>query len=480
MHSSKPKTCPPRQGRDLTTGSIPRHLVAFTLPMLAGSALQTAYSFVNAIWVGQFLGKADLAAITVSFPIVFVLMALAGGLTLATNILVSQYCGAKNYLQMRKVVQSSVLLVGSLSVLLFVIGEIFTPHILEAMDTPTEVLSLAIPYMRIFLISLPFAFSVFLVASMLRGIGDSTTPLYFQAASVILSAILDPLLMFGLLGLPCLGLNGTAWSSVITQAGAAVAIYIYLQRKDSPVAPDWRRLSLDLETTWHTIKIGIPSAIQQSLVSMGMIFVISMVNRFGANATAAFGAASRIDQLAFMPAQTFGMAISTLSGQNIGAQKLSRVSQIFRWGAFLSTAITLIPSALALSVPHLLLRIFTNDTAVIDTGVQYLRIVGFAYVFFAISFASNGVINGAGHTFMTTIFSLISLWIFRVPLAYYLSQRLRSVQGIWYAMAISFAVSMLVSIIYYASGRWKIRSVIIKQLPPAGPVGVIGDEAKEV
>ncbi|HEX2949523.1 MAG TPA: MATE family efflux transporter [Armatimonadota bacterium] len=466
-------------GHDLTTGSIPRHLIAFTVPMLAGSILQTAYSFINAIWVGKFLGKADLAAVTVSFPVVFVLMAMAGGLTLATNILISQYFGAKNHAQMRKVVQSSTALIGGLSILLFIIGEIFAPAILRAMDTPPDVLVLATSYMRVFLISLPFAFGVFLVSSMLRGIGDSTTPLYFQTASVLVSAILDPLLMFGLLGLPRMGLNGTAWSSVITQAAAVVAVFWYMQRKRSPVTPDWRHLHADWETSWHTMKIGIPSAIQQSLVSVGMVFVIGMVNGFGANATAAFGAASRLDQLAIMPAQTFGMAVSTLSGQNIGARKLARVGQTFRWGALFSAGVTLIPSLLALLVPHGLLRIFTNDPTVIRVGAEYLRTIGFAYIFFAISFVGNGVINGAGHTFITTIISLVSLWFFRVPLAYYLSKRLHSVQGIWDAMAISFAVSMVASLIYYFSGHWRKHKVIVQQLPPADPTGIVGDETGE-
>ncbi|MDD3926352.1 MAG: MATE family efflux transporter [bacterium] len=480
MRSQKPKTCPPRQIRDLTTGSIPRHLIAFTLPMLAGSALQTAYSFINAIWVGQYLGKADLAAITVSFPVIFVLMSLAGGLTLATNILMSQYCGAKNDLQMRKVVQSSIPLIGSMSLLLLIVGEIFAPHILQAMDTPPEVLLLAVPYLRIFLIALPFAFGVFLVSSMLRGIGDSTTPLYFQTVSVVLAAALDPLLMFGWLGFPRLGLNGTAWASVITQIGTVVAIYVYLHRKRSPVSPDWRRLNMDRETTLHTFKIGIPSALQQSLVSVSMVFIISMVNRFGANATAAFGAASRIDQLVILPAQTLSMAISTLSGQNIGAGKLPRVSQVFRWGVLISIGLTLVPSVLALTTPHWLLRIFTSDAAVIETGANYLRTVGITYVFLAIAFAVNGVINGSGQTFMTTLFSLISLWLFRIPLAQFLSVRLHSVQGVWYAMALSFAVSMLASIIYYASGHWKTQHIIVQQPAPTDPVGIIGDEAGEM
>ncbi|HOK53234.1 MAG TPA: MATE family efflux transporter, partial [Armatimonadota bacterium] len=166
------KQSKPSFGRDLTTGSIPRHLVAFSLPMLAGSALQTAYSFVNAIWVGKFLGTDALAAVTVSFPVVFVLIALGAGLTVATNILISQYYGAGNLGQLRKVIDSSTILIVVLSLALLIVGELFTPHILKAMDTPPNVLPMAIQYMRIFLLSLPFGFGLFLVRNMLQGIGD--------------------------------------------------------------------------------------------------------------------------------------------------------------------------------------------------------------------------------------------------------------------------------------------------------------------
>ncbi|MHB9134197.1 MAG: MATE family efflux transporter [Armatimonadota bacterium] len=468
-----------RHGRDLTVGSIPRHLVAFSLPMLAGSALQTAYSFINAIWVGQQLGVSAMAAVTVSFPVVFVLMALGGGLTMATNILIAQYFGARDMAQVRKVVNNSVLLVLGVSVLLVIIGEIFAWQIIRVMNTPPEVIESAARYLQIFLIALPFAFGVFLISSMLRGIGDSTTPLYFQTASVALAVILDPVLMFGWLGFPRLGLNGTAWATVITQAGAVVAVFIYMQRRRSPVSPSWTRLNLDWHIMWKTVKIGMPAAIQQSLVSVGMIFVVGMVNGFGKNATAAFGAAMRIDQLAFMPSMTMSMAVSTLAGQNIGAGKMHRVKEIFRWGVLISAGITAVASVLAVTVPHWLLRIFVHDPEVIGLGVEYLRIVGVGYLFFAVMFVSNGIINGAGHTLVTTIISLVSLWVFRVPIAYYLSAHLHNVRGVWYAILISFAAALAVSLIYYYSGRWQ-QSMVIRRQPPADPVALLGEETGEI
>ena len=448
----------------MTVGSIPRHMAAFAMPMLAGSLLQTAYSFVNAFWVGRYLGTVELAAITVSFPVIFALLPIGVGLTMATNILVSQHYGARDMAQVRRVTDSSVVLVGVVSVLIMLVGQLLAPIIIRAMDTPPDVYPLAVSYLRVMLLSLPFGFGLFLTRSALQGIGDSTTPLYFVTASVIITAILDPLLMLGWLGFPRLGLDGTAWATLWTQLAALAALVLYMQIRQSVVTPSWRHLQVDWATIWHITRIGVPSAVQQSLVSVSMLFVVGFVNAFGKTATAAFGVASRFDQLAFIPAMTFSMAISTLTGQNIGAGKLHRVREIFGWGLAYCGGFTVIASLLAVLAPRFILQLFTDDPAVLDMGVPYLRIVGFSYVFFALTFSSNGVINGSGHTLVTTLISLVGLWLVRVPLAWLLPRLLDSVTGIWYAMAISFVASTVVSMAFYLSGYWK-RPVIKRNAP---------------
>lgn len=454
-----------RDGNDLTIGSVPRKMISFSFPMLLASFFHTAYSFINAIWVGQFLGTSSLAAITVSFPIVFILLAVATGLTLAANILVSQSYGSKNFRTVRKVVDNSTNLLAIISLLLLAIGELLAPQILILAGTPPDVLPLAISYLRIFLFSLPLTFGLFLLRNVLQGIGDSKTTLYFQATSIILSAILDPMLMFGWPSqiFPRLGLNGTAYATVFSQAFALITVIIYLKKKKNLVAPRWSGFSLDSHTAWKLIRIGVPTALQQALISMGMVCVVSIVNRYGATVTAAWGAAIRIDHLAMMPAMTLSGAISALSGQNIGAQKFERIKEIFFWGVIFNVSITLVVSILALTIPELLLRIFVSDLTVINAGVRYLNIMGYFYLFFALTFVSNGIINGSGHTLAITIFSFVSLWFVRVPLAHFLSIYLHSEIGIWYGVAISFVCSTCLSFAYYFSGRWKrpLEKVII-------------------
>lgn len=458
-----------KHGRDMTVGSIPRHLVVFSLPMLAGNIIQSAYSIVNAMWVGKGLGKADLAAVTVGFPIIFMLLAIAIGLTMGTSILISQFAGARNWSRLRAVVQTSTVTLISISSILLALGEILTPWIMRMMQTPDGVYPLAVSYMRVFLVSIPFTYGIFLIVSMLRGIGDSKTPLYFQTGALVLTAIFDPILMFGWLGFPRMGLNGTAVASVVMQALGLVAMFIYLYRRDHLVAPDWLHLRIDWPTLWLIGKIGLPSVVQQSLVSIGMLFVIGLVNAFGENATAAFGAAMRIDQIAFLPAMTFNVAVSTMVGQNIGAGRLHRVKEVFWWAVAICCGITAFVSLFALTAPQVLLRMFVDDAEVIRLGIAYLHVAAFAYLFFSIMFVANGVINGAGHTMITTVISLVSLWAARVPLAVYLSHRLGRVEGIWYAIAISSGIAMLISVACYLSGLWK-RPVVQHGLAPVEPV----------
>jgi putative MATE family efflux protein len=474
----------PNFGTDLTTGSIPRHIVTFSLPMLIGSLLQTAYSFINAIWVGQFLGTGALATVTVSFPVIFTLFGIGMGMTLATNILVSQSYGAKRFDELRRVVDSSTVLILGLGLLLTLLGEVFTPHILRAMDTPEDIFDASVNYLRIVLLSLPFSFAMFALRSMLQGMGDSKTPLYFQLVSVVLTTVLDPLLIFGHLGLPRLGLNGTAWATIVSQVLVLIALVAWLHRQKSPVAPGWPHIRHLGPETWRTFRIGIPASIQQSLVSLGMVLVTGIVNGFGEISTAAFGAASRIDQIAFMPAINFGMAISTLAGQNLGAGHVGRVRQIFGWGCAFSGAITLVISAVAVLFPEALLKVFIRDPVVVGLGTSYLHIVGACYVLFGLTFVSNGIINGAGATLVTTVISLLSLWVARVPLAYALSRQMHDVKGVWYAIAISFVISLGCSMAYYFSGRWK-RGLTRRMASPAqqgtalDPAKVFANEAGE-
>lgn len=442
-------------GKDLTVGSIPKHLLMFSLPMLIGNVLQTGYSIVDTIWVGWYVGRDAVGATAVSFPILFILIALAAGATIASSILVSQYYGAKDYRMVERVVNNSFAVALILGAVMTLIGLLASDPILRLMNTPQSVFELASGYLKINLSGFILMYFGFLITSILRGIGDTVTPLIFMAIGVALNAILDPLLIIGVGPFPELGLNGAAWASLTAQAIGFALAMVYLNRKSHFVAVNLKKLILDRHLTFLIVKIGFPSAVQQSLVSIGAAFITTFVNAFGAPAIAAFGAASRIDQVAFMPAMSLGMAVSSLTGQNLGANKPERVKEVFKWGNIMTSAITLFISLFAVGIPRILLSMFIQDPDVLDIGVTYLRIVGGSYILFAIMFVSNGIINGAGHTLTTMFFSLFSLWVIRVPLAALLSRTAMGITGIWISIVISFAVTTIISILYYMSGRWK-------------------------
>jgi putative MATE family efflux protein len=460
-------------GRDCTQGSIPRHLYAVAVPMLLGNFIQSGYTIINAIWVGRIVGKSAMGAIAVSFPIMFLFIAVAAGATMATTILISQYYGAGRYDQVKKTIGASFLFALVLSAVLTIAGVLSSDGILRLLNTPEAVIPIASVYLKINFYGFLIMYAGFLIGSVLRGIGDSKTPLYFMMIGVAVNAVLDPLLIAGPGPFPRWGLAGAGVATIIAQLVATVIGYRYLLKKGNIVAVRLKDLVWDSTIIRLILKIGFPSMIQQSLVSLGMATITGMVNGFGESAVAAFGAAGRIDTVSYFPAMSIGMAVSIITGQNIGAKKFDRVERTFRWGVAAAAAIALFFSILYLTIPHLMLGMFVKDPEVIRIGAGYLRIVGTASIFFSIAFASNGVINGAGHTRVTLIFTLIALWGMRVPAALLLSKTGLGITGIWIGSASGFAVLMIVSLYWYRSGRWKkpvLRQPVPAEENPAQPL----------
>ncbi len=467
---------PVASGHDLTVGSIPRHLIGFCLPMLAMSGLRNAYDVVNGIWVGKGLGTEAMAAITVGWPVFFFLTSIAMGLTTAANILVAQAYGAKDWPSVGRVVRTSTVFVGIAGVVLWIIGTLIVEPVLMRLNTPEDVLRIGVDYLKVYLISTLPSFGVFLLAALLRGAGDATTPIYFQAGGLLIAAGLDPILMFGWLGMPAYGLMGTAYALIISQTLAFAATAAYLAWKKHLVSPPWLRLRSDASSAWLLLKIGAPVAVQQSMVSGAILAVVALVNQFGDTAAAAYGTAWRIEGFALLPAMTIAMAASSVAGQNIGAGLFDRVREVFRWSLVFGGSITVLVGIPMVLIPQTLMHVFINDPQVIETGAGYLVRLAPGYICFAIMFTSNGIINGAGHTLVTTIISVISLWVVRVPAAYYIAGRVHAVEGVWWGISVGFATGATLSLIYYLSRRWERPIGLAKASgspPPEGPQEVV-------
>ncbi|KYO68100.1 MATE family efflux transporter [Thermovenabulum gondwanense] len=449
-----------RFSMDFTQGNIMKHLIKFSIPLFLGNILQTLYNTVDSIWVGKFLGPSALAAVSVSFPIIFLLISLVMGITMATTVLVGQYKGAQNYFMIRKTVNTSMFLLTISALVISVAGILLNKLILKLMNTPVELMEIASGYLNIILAGLIFTFAYNAVSAILRGLGDSKTPLVFLFYTTVINIILDPVFIFGIGPIPKMGVNGAALATVISQAISFFLAANYLNKNNHLFSINIRDFHYDKDITVKILKIGLPSGIQQTVVSIGMTAMMAIINTFGSLVVAAWGAASKIDSFAFLPSMSVGLATSSISAQNIGAGKYERVEELLKWASLLSLLISGTITLMIFTMPKLLLSMFTNDINVLMAGAGILKILGVSYIPFGFMWVTNGIIRGAGATFIPMVISIISLWLIRIPLAYYLSfhTALKS-NGIWVAISVSAILSTLLSYAYYLSGKWKKRVI---------------------
>ncbi len=456
-----------RFGKDLTIGSVPKNLIQFALPILIGNLLSTGYSVINTMWVGNLIGKEAVGAIAVSFPIFLGMIALCSGATMATSILISKAYGGKNHAQIQKIVNHS-WTIGIMIILIVTIGGFLSCEaLLKMLGTPVEIMKLATGYLKITIINFAGLYLSFLISAILRGIGDTVIPMICIIISTIVNAVLDPLLILGIGPFPKLGLNGAAYSVLIATTLTIVLglAYTFYKYKKEPVNPSG--LLFEKDTILEILKIGLPSFVQQMLISMGYAFITSFVNHFGAASTAAFGIASKIDSIVAMPAMAMMMAASALTAQNIGAGKPDRIKDILKCGILVNIPVILGISVLCVTIPQGIMRAFVKEADVIRVGIDYLRIVGAGYLFFIVFYVSNGIINGAGKTISTMVISFISLCVVRLPLAGLLSNTKLGIRGIWIAIVISFAACTLTSLLYYSFGKWREEVRFMKQTAQA-------------
>lgn len=457
-----------RHMRDFTTGSILTHILVFSWPMFVGNLLQALYNTVDSFWVGRYIGPEALGAVSISFPIMFALVALIMGLTMATTTMVSQYRGARDHEQVRRTVANSLILITVLGFIATVAGIKFRVQILQLMQTPPEILEPAAEYLRIFLYGLIPSFLYNVLSSILRGLGDSRTPTKFLAYATILNIVLDPIFILGWGPIPAMGIQGVALATIIAQTLSAVLSIVYLVKNTDLISrkiQDWRLVK---HLVVKLFSIGVPAAMQSTIVSFSMIVVSTLVNTFGPTVVAAFGAAGRLDQFAFLPALSVSLAVSALVGQNLGAGKTERVREIVYWSVLLVLVITGLITLIALIKPTILIQVFTSEDGVLTEGAVYLRIVALNYIPLALMFIITGVLRGAGDTFASMIISLLTLWIVRLPIAWFLSYRLDwGVRGVWWSIVISTTLGMLLNYLYYLNGRWKTKVIVRPQFVPA-------------
>ncbi|HLT58680.1 MAG: MATE family efflux transporter [Limnochordales bacterium] len=454
--------------RDFTTGNIWHHILAFSWPMFVGNLFQVLYNTVDSFWVGRFIGADALAAVSVSAPVVFALVALIMGLTMATTTLVAQYRGARDDVQVRRTVANSLLTITALGLVSSAVGYIYRVPILRLMRTPESVLEPAAVYLGIFLLGLVPMFLFNVVSSILRGLGDSRTPLRFLVYATVLNIVLDPLFILGFGPVPPMGIAGVAWATLIAQTLATVLGFRHIRRHTDLLPTEASQWRLDRQLVAKLFTIGVPGGLQSTIVSFSMVAVTAIVNTFGPAVVAAFGAGGRVDQFAFLPAMSISLAVTALVGQNLGAGRPERVREIVIRSSLLTGAITGTMTLVAVLQPTLLIQVFIEDPAVLAEGSRYLRIVGLNYVPLALMFIITGVLRGAGDTLISMLISLVTLWAVRLPLAWALSYKLAwGVAGTWWAIVLSTVLGLILNWWYYRTGHWQRKVVVRPKLSPA-------------
>jgi putative MATE family efflux protein len=441
--------------KDLTEGNEARLIFNFTIPMLLGNLFQQSYHIINTIIVGNFLGKEALAAVGASFPIIFTLVSLIIGVSVGGTIVIAQYFGAKDYTSVKLACDTVFIFFIITSIIMSVIGIIFAESIFRLIRLPENIIPQATTYLIIYFSGLIVFFGFNGTSAILRGLGDSTTPLYFLIISTICNIGLDLLFILVFKW----GIAGAAFATIISQGGAFIALALYLNRYHEIIKFNIFKFQFDNKIFRESLKIGLPTGIQQTFISLGMLALMSIVNTFGTDVIAAYSVAGRIDNLAVLPAMTFGAALATFVGQNLGAGKPDRVKSGLKATLIMSSGISLLISLSIIFFRKHLMGIFTHDTEVIRIGGEYLLIVSSFYLPFAVMFKINGVLRGAGDTFIPMFISLISLWVIRVPLAWLFSHRIGET-GIWWAIPAGWLIGLILYYLYYSTGRWRTKVVV--------------------
>ncbi|MCL2547813.1 MAG: MATE family efflux transporter [Symbiobacteriaceae bacterium] len=446
----------------MTEGKPWRLIFNFTLPMLAGNVFQQLYNTVDAIIVGRYIGPNALAAVSTSFPVIFLLISFVFGLTMGSGIVISQFYGAGKIEQMRRATSTSLIFQMCCAAVMSVVGLLISEPLLHMMQVPPDIMVDSLAYMQIYFMGLVFVFAYNILAATLRSLGDSRTPLFFLIVSSILNIILD---LFFIIVLQW-GIAAVSWATVISQAIATLLCYFYIVRRIPLLAFGFHDLVFDKEILWSTIRIGLPSSTQQVVVSLGMMVVQGLVNGFGSITMAAYAAATRIDSFATMPMMNFGQALATYTGQNVGAWRIDRIKEGLKATLWMSLVTCIIMSLVVFTFgPNLISLFLSGDAssevdpaelqAIITQGVDYVMTVTMFYIIFSLSAAINGLLRGAGDTMTPMVSSFLNLGL-RVAVAYFLSGIPEiGYRGIWWSIPCGWAIGALVPLIRYLSGTWQ-------------------------
>jgi putative MATE family efflux protein len=471
-------------------------MFALAWPIIVTELLQVAYNLADTVWLGR-LSTDAVAAISLAFPLIFLLISVGGGFTVAGSTLVAQYTGAESEGSAGRVAGQTLTFITLIAVVVGVLGFAATDLMLGVLPsspaTADQVIPMAADYMRVFFLGLPALFGFFVFSALMRGYGNTRAPMVVMFVSVLVNVVIDPIFIFGftenplfaMLGAPAaestlygltgfdgLGIEGAALATVLSRAIATViGIYVIFGTSAGPAVElvDFRPR---LDYIREIVRIGVPSAVEQSASALGFITLTAMVVTFAPEVVAAYGLGNRLVSLVFLPALGLGRATNTIVGQNLGARKPDRAERAVWLAAKVGSSVMIAIGVVAFLFAEPIVGVFigtgtASATKTIALGAEYVRIRAFEFGFIGVLQVVLGAYRGAGNTKTALAFSLLALWLGRVPIVYYLSfVRGLGETGIWIGMAAGQILGAVAAAAWFTRGTWK-KAVIDR--PDAAP-----------
>jgi putative MATE family efflux protein len=467
-------------GRDVnvTDGALLKPLLVLSLPIVLSQMLQVGYNLADTFWVGR-LGQEAVSALSYSWPLVFLMISVAGGFTVAGTVLVAQHKGAGNEDRVDYAAGQTIAFVGVVAAAFSVLGYVLTPSLVSLIGaTPgTAEYALSVEYTRTIFVGVVFMFGFFIFQALLRGWGDTRTPLYLMALGVALNVVLDPFLILGFdqnvlmsaLGLDGLqswlyattefagfGVQGAAIATVFSRGVGAMLGLAWLFSGSVGIHLSLSDLRLDPDMVRRIVSIGAPSSVEQSTRALGITVLTALVAFAGDDAVAALGIGNRINSLVFLPALGLARGTETVVGQNLGSEQVGRAKRAVGYSAGMAAAVLAGIGVVAVLFARPITAVFIPGAPdVIAIGADYLRIIGPTFLFVGVFQVVQGAFRGSGSTRTAMVFAILSLWAFRLPPAYALLAWLdMGATGVWYAIALSNVLAMVAATLWFLRGTW--------------------------
>jgi len=455
---------------DLTSGDIGKPLFFLAMPIVVTNLFQTAYNLADTFWLGQYNTDA-LAAISFAFPMVFLLISLGMGISVAGSVLVAQFTGANEEREAEYAASQTVTFAVIASVLLGVVGYFGVDTFLGLMGASQDVLPMATSYMEVISLGLVFMFGFFVFIALMRGYGDTITPMLVMFGSVVLNIVIDPFLIFGwtvvenapLVGtvaFPELGIQGAAVATVFSRALALVVGLAIMFRGNRGVQIHLRDMVPDLSYLRRLVRIGLPASIEGTGRAVSMNLLLVIVAMFPDTVVAAYGIGTRVFSVVFLPAVAVARGVETMTGQNMGANKPDRAEQAAGLAAKVLFGVLTVAGIVVFLFPEPIVSTFVgsdqaNATQVVGVGTEFLRYVALTFGFIGIMRAYTGSFRGAGKTLTAAAISVVTLGVIRFPVAWITAAGPLGETGVWLSFAVSNVAGAIIAYAWYRRGTWR-------------------------